>query len=188
MVLGVRGAPKFNGIDLMAATISPTVSQALAELRAVILSAISCEVVQGLDNDVPPPLAGIVMTPLSSARLATNTHFYNDPVIEVGSKNIKQASQLAIQLDCYGPDADEWAQMLSTILRDEYSRAMMSSAQPLYTDDPKLIPFADPGEQRYVQRWVLTAYLQYNPVVALPQQFFDHAEISGIHSVDKETL
>jgi hypothetical protein len=29
------------------------------------------------------------------------------------------------------------------------------------------------GEQNYVQRWTITAELQYNPITTTPMEFFD---------------
>lgn len=43
--------------------------------------------------------------------------------------------------------------------------------------DPKMMPLID-GEAQYEQRWVITAVLQYNPVVSTPMQFFDAATVA----------
>jgi len=172
----------------MVATVSPTQSAVLTALRSFILGLISCEVVQGIDNNVSMPKGGfILMAPLFNTRLSTNTHTYSDPTPTTGIRVAAQAKKYTVQLDCYGPDAEEWADILSTMLRDEYGcKALGPAVQPLHADDPKMVPLVN-GEQNYEQRWVVTAELQYNPTISIAQQFFDVAEV-GIYSVDKETL
>jgi hypothetical protein len=41
---------------------------------------------------------------------------------------------------------------------------------PLYTTDPRQMPFFD-GEQQTEERWVVEVALQVNPTVTLGQQF-----------------
>ena len=129
------------------------------------------------------------MTMLFDTRLATNTHIYSDPTPTTGKRHSKQQVQKTIQFDCYGPDSAEWAGVLSTMLRDDYSCRYLESSgiQPIDADDPKLMPIVD-GEQQYLHRWIVTARFQVNLDVLVPQQFFDQAVVEGIHSVDAETL
>lgn len=168
------------------ATVSPTKSDIFKAFRAFVLSLVSCEVVQGLGNGVPPPVGGyIAITPLFTTRLATNTHGYNDPVTTTGSRDTKQPLQYAVQVDCYGPDSSGWAVMISTMFRDEYALDLLGpSIVPLHCDDPKMIAFVDPAESVQVERWMITANIQVNPVVSIAQQFFDKANVAGVNSAE----
>ena len=172
----------------MAATVNPTQSAVFTALRSFILGLISCEVINGIDNNVPMPRGGfIVITALFNTRIATNAHAFADPTPTTGTTTTTQPTQHTVQVDCYGSDAAEWAAILSTMFRDEYGcLALAPNVQPLYADDPKMIPLIT-GEQEYLQRWMITAHLQYNATITIAQQFFDQAGV-GIHSVDKETL
>lgn len=163
----------------MTATITPVRQDVFTALRALILSLITCEVVQGLANGAPMPMGGfIALTDLYQNRLSTNVDSYPDLTTATGTKAARQAVQYTIQIDCYGPLSGDWAAMLSTMLRDEYACLFMApNAQPLYADDPKMMPLVD-GEAQYEQRWVITAVLQYNPVVSTPIQFFDAASVA----------
>ena len=162
----------------MSAIVTPTQSDLFTALRSFILGLISCEVIQGLGNGVPMPLGGfIAMTELFQNRLSTNIHNYADPTPTTGTVSAQQAMQVTVQIDCYGPSSAEWAVILSTLLRDEYGcNAMAPNVQPLNADDPKMMPLID-GEMQYEQRWTITALLQVNPVVSIPMQFFDQAQV-----------
>jgi len=168
----------------MTATVTPVQSDIFTALRTFILSLITCEVVQGLGNGAPMPLGGFIsMTALYQNRLSTNVDAYLDPTPTTGSKTARQAVQYTIQLDAYGPDSGDWAAILSTMLRDEYAcLSMAPNVQPLYCDDPRMMPLVD-GEQQYEQRFSINAVLQYNPVTSTPMQFFDAATV-GLVDVD----
>lgn len=168
----------------MTATAAPSQSVVMTALRSLILSLITCEVIQGLGNGIPMPLgAFIAITPLFQTRLSTNVDSYTDPTPTTGMKAAQQSVQYTVQIDCYGPDSSDWAAILSTMLRDEYAcLSMAPDVQPLSADDPRMAPLID-GEQQYEQRWTITALLQYNPVVSTPMQFFTQANV-GLVDVD----
>lgn len=168
----------------MTATVTPTQTDLFTALRSFIMGLIACEVVQGLGNGVPMPLGGfIALTAMYRNRLSTNVDNYPDPTPTTGSKTARQAVQVTVQIDCYGPDSGDWSTILSTMLRDEYAcLAMAPSVQPLHADDPKSMPLTN-GEQQYEQRWTLTALFQVNPVVSTAMQFFTGAQV-GLVDVD----
>lgn len=168
----------------MSATVSLTESAVFTALRAYILTLIPCEVIRSLGNGVPTPVGGfIALTTLSQTRLSTNVDSYADTTPTTGTKSAQQAIQYSIQIDCYGPLSGDWAAILSTLLRDEASCiALGPDVQPLDADDPKNMPIVN-GEQQYVARWIVTALLQANPVVATPMQFFTSATV-GLIDVD----
>lgn len=166
----------------MSVNISPTQQTIFTALRSFILGLIDCEVIQGLGNNTPMPLGGfIAMTALLQNRLSTNIDTYTDPVIVDGTKDVMQPTQYTIQIDCYGAYASDWAVTICALFRDEYGcTALAPSVQPLHADDPKMIPLSD-GEMQYEERWSITAALQYNPVISVPQQFADSLQVDLIN-------
>lgn len=161
----------------MTTPVSITQKAVLTQLRTFILSLVTCEVVQGLGNGVAMPKgAFIAITPIKRARLSTNVDNYTST-----TRDVLQATQQSVQIDCYGPLAGDWAQSISTLFRDRYACDIMGpSVQPLYNEDPMMIPLTT-GENTYLERWMITAVLQYNPVVSVPQDFFDSATVEFIN-------
>jgi len=101
-----------------------------------------------------------------------------------GTKAVTQAIEWTVQLDCYGVQSMQWANILTTLFRDEFScSALKPYIQPLGADDPISLPLIN-GEQQYEQRWVVEAKFQYNSITTVPQQFFDRAVVERIHSAD----
>lgn len=96
--------------------------------------------------------------------------------LAAGTSNSLQSTQIKIQLDVHGPSSADNAQIISTLLWDQYAFSQMTSSgydiAPLYCDDPKQIPFIN-AEQQYEDRWTIDAILQANPIVQVPQQFAD---------------
>lgn len=96
-----------------------------------------------------------------------------------GSKNILQATQVGVQVDVYGPASADYAQIITTAIRDEYAADQFASSgfdvAPLYADDAQQMPFIG-GEAQYEQRWMIKCQLQCNPVVTIPQQFAEQAQ------------
>ena len=173
----------------MYATITPTRSTVFAAIRSFLLGSIDCEVVQGRDNLVAPLITGIVITPLFEKRLSTNEHDYHDTQdlhgVDNGTVDTNQSMELTLQIDCYGPESSSWANIITTLWRDEYAYdAMGADVKPIDADDPKPIEFVDPSEHGYVERWMLTATVQYNPTVTTSMQFFDTAATPYLVAAD----
>ncbi len=174
----------------MTTTDTPTLDDIYTKLRAFLRTIVGddVEVMQGLGNRVPLPAGPFVaMTAIMQLRLATNQDAYTDepddtvPSVPVGLRSIQQNTRIDVQLDFYGADSGNWAAMASTLLRDDYGCEMLApAAQPLYADDAKMAPLVT-GEEQYLQRWIVTATLQYNPVTTLPQQFADAAVVDLIN-------
>lgn len=170
----------------MTTTVSPDQDAIYTTVRAFVLSLISCEVVQGLGNGVPTPPGGFIsMTATAQTRLSTNISRYNDPVTTVGTRAVRKSTSYAIQLDCFGPQSSDWATMIEQMWRDEYGCEMLApNMQPLYCDEPKQMALVD-GEQQYEQRWIVSAVLQFNPTVAVSQEFAGEVVVTPV-SVDAE--
>ena len=102
-------------------------------------------------------------------------------VIQAGTKEHMQSTQIVIQVDVHGPNSGDNAQKITTLLRDEYAvdsfKASGFDISPLYTNDARQIPFTN-GEQQLEEKWTVEVVLQANPIVSVPQQFFDTAIVT----------
>lgn len=144
----------------------------IASILPTVPSAPPVIVLQQNRTSMPPPVPGFVgMTPRVQRRIATNFEHWdaNDP--DVDSVEYEQSVSVAVQCDFYGAAANDWAVMFSTVMRSEYAcRQLAPIAAPLYNDEPTQAALID-GEEEYEQRWIVTAYVQYNPVTSTPEQF-----------------
>jgi hypothetical protein len=163
----------------MTLTVAPNFDALIVKLGDFIASVLPTvpsppPVIQMPDNRaaMPPPVPGFVgMTPSVQSRIATNFESWdaNDP--NVDSVQLEQSVRVAVQCDFYGAASADWAAMFSTVMRSEYGcRQLAPIAAPLYNDDPRMAPLVT-GEEEYEQRWIVTAYVQYNPVTSTPEQF-----------------
>jgi hypothetical protein len=169
----------------MPSTVSPLQAAVFTKLGDFIVAQLGCPVVRGLDNQVPMPPASpgfVVMTAVYQERLRTNVDAYIDPFpTPGGAQTLEKGTRLDVQLDFYGASSGDWADILSTVLRDEYGcTALGPDVAPLYADEPRLMPLVD-GEEQYEQRWLLVATLQYNPTVTTPQDFAGAADVTVIN-------
>lgn len=125
---------------------------------------------------MPAAAPGFVgMTAVLQERIMTNLDRWDPAAVMPVAIEIEQAVRLRMQLDCFGAASSDWAVMLSTVLRDEYGcTALAPALSPLYCDAPKFAPLID-GEEQYEHRWIVDAFLQYNPVTSIPMQFADEA-------------
>lgn len=171
--------------------VTPTldeVVQKLGDFIAWILSTdeVVIPVIQLPVNRAAPPLPdpGFVgMRPAVLGRISTNIDMWDQTILDPTTLQILQSIKFSVQLDCYSPQASEWALILSTVLRDEYAvRPLKPILAPLYTDDPVQAPLID-GEEQYEKRWIVQTYLQYNPIVTVPQEFANRATV-GVVNVD----
>lgn len=170
-------------------------------LRLFLLSIlpVGVEVVQGQANRVPEPgsLDHIIFTPSSRRQLSTTTHQYNAanmaPSTTSGSYPLGSSlptSDIAIvgrsnsidyQLDVYGPNATDNAQVIATLFRDSYACDFLDpyQMQPLYCDDGQQMPLVN-GEYQYEDRWMLKVTLQANPGIVTPIQFAPNVVVTPV--------
>lgn len=136
-------------------------------------------VVQGQSNRTPMPNNPfILMQGQVTGRLGTNIDTW-DTVNQ--TQATEQKTQVKMQLDCYGPDSNAWATILSTLLRDQLGcEALKPTCQPLFTDAPFQGALID-GEEQYEERWTVIAYVQYNPVTTFAQQSATAVQVSVIN-------
>lgn len=165
--------------------ITPNLQQAYAALAAFIVTVVgtgTLDTVQGLGNRVS--MAGdagegfIQFQAVHRHRLATNLHTYDETDPNPNTAAILESIELTIQIDCYGPastaeapGAEDWANILSATLRDEYGvNALAPVLAPLYADDASMVPLVN-GEEQYEERWMLTAAFEFDPTTTIPQQY-----------------
>ena len=122
-------------------------------------------------NRVPMPLTGfVVLTELLEVDLET-------PSTELDSANdqltITAPTQINVQVDFYGPSAGDQCKALKTVFRSIYSPVQFPDGiKPLYCSDGLQSPLIS-GEEQWESRFTITASLQYNPAVVVPQQSAD---------------
>jgi hypothetical protein len=157
-------------------------------------------VIQGLPNRTAMPLASpgfATMQITWGKRLNTNIDTWDvtapadpdDP--PPTTSNSETHWMVRVQLDFYGSTSGDWATVLAGLWRDEYVCEALAgvgglaapTCQPLYHDEPLLAPLED-DEKQYEQRWTLPAYVQYNPVTTVPQDFATALDVTLIN-VDK---
>ncbi len=148
-------------------------------LRGFVMSLFpDVDVVRTLVDDVPMPKGAFVaMNDVGRQRIATNITEYHDPGGDEGEKRITMKTDYAIQLDFYGDGSAQRAQIFSTLFFDSYAYDFMpENIKPLHCTDPVKTALIT-GEEKFMERWRMTAHLQINPVVTVKEKFFDTVTI-----------
>lgn len=173
----------------MTFVVTPVQDDIYTAVKAMIVAAIPIaddHVIKGNQNRVAMPTGPfIMMNTVSMKRLRTNVDTWdtNDP--DPSNTTREQGLQLELQLDFYGPNSADWANIFTTLFRDEYGcTALAPNCQPLYADDAARGPLVT-GEDQYLDRWIVRAQIQYNPVVVTPDQFAEIVSID-VFNVDVE--
>ena len=151
------------------------VIDALADFLAPF--APGAQIVRAQVNRVPMPSnPGIVLTEMLQVDLSVPDTDYQppvDPIPAIGTATIKGPTRIDVQIDFYGEQASEFCKTVKTAFRSHWGFSHFpANIKPLYTSDGILAPLVT-GEQQYESRWTLTASLQYNPIVTVPQDFAD---------------
>lgn len=151
------------------------VLDALGEFLAVALPGVP--VSRGQANRVPEPLGPnfVIVTPMQRLMLSATTHEWRaaDDAIDV-----QRQTRADLQVDLYGPQSTDLAQIMTTLLRDDFAVEQMegTGVRPLYCDDGRQMPLVN-GEAQYEDRWMVRVSLQINPVVSTPAQFADSVRV-----------
>jgi len=121
---------------------------------------------------------GTLLQAFGSGTGGTGTYFVSpsqevaSEAMAAGTKETTESVQLAVQVDVYGPNSGNFAQIISTLLRDEYGVSLFaelsSAIAPLYADEPRQLALSD-GEQQYENRWLVDVELQVDETVTVPQ-------------------
>jgi hypothetical protein len=126
-------------------------------------------ITRGQVNRVSMPLTGFVeLTELNALDLGTPVQCQSsDPDIQQAS--ISDSVSFDVQIDFYGPSAGDWARAVKNVFRSPYAPDQFPAGMaPLYCSEPHRAKLVT-GEEQYEYRWVITATLEYNPVVIVPQ-------------------
>lgn len=112
-----------------------------------------------------------------------NSQTVSSEFIAAGTATKAQPMQVTVQLDVHGPSSGNNSVIITTLFRDEYGvdqfRESGYDVTPLYTSDPKQLPFVN-EEQQVEQRWMIEAVMQCNPIVTIPQAFADAVTVDLI--------
>lgn len=166
----------------MTTPVSLTEDQVFIAVRTVLLefgliSALNTAVpiVQGQANRVPPPTDEdfVVFWPISRVRLGMNIDIWGAPFADMA---VLQETEFTIQCDVHGPASGDNSQRIATLWRGQFAKSAFEALglpiSPLYTDDPRQMPFTN-GEQQWENRWVIDLCLQADIAVTIPMQFAD---------------
>jgi len=157
----------------------------------------TAEIIRAQVNRAPFPSGPcVVLTEILQVDLATPGITYipdpADPDIEGDIAedrfSARSPKRFDIQIDFYGPSSGDQCAAVKSVFRTEYAVSQFPAGiKPLYCSDGHQAPLIS-GEQQWESRWVLTASLQVNPEVLIPQQFADAATVDGFIEVDTEYL
>jgi|SRR5882724_1777240 len=154
----------------MAIIVTPTLDEVMTKVRAFLIAIVPAgtPVIRGpVNRAAQPAVDHIIFTPIMRNRLRTNLH-EDDSVTQ--ETTIEEGAKVTVQFDFYGENAGDWSASAETLWRDEYACDILSpEAQPLYTDTANMVPLVT-GEDQFLERFVLTATLQWNVRVTVTQQ------------------
>jgi hypothetical protein len=155
-------------------TSSITVDQVIDALKAFLAPFMpGAQIVRAQVNRVAlPSNPCAVLTELLQVDLSVPATDYQ-PLANTAT--IYGPSRIDVQIDFYGAQAGEFCKTVKTAFRSHWGFAHFpANIRPLYTSDGVQSPLLT-GEQQYESRWTLTASMQYNPTVTVPQEFADVA-------------
>ena len=135
-------------------------------------------IIRGQQNRVPPPITAFVKVYEIHLKPLETPTFTNSPVSDVQQASISTPTRIDIQVDFYGPSAGDWIEAVEAVYRSPYAPAQFPDGiAPLFCSDALQAPLIT-GEEQYENHWALTASLQYNPLVYVPQQSATELETS----------
>jgi hypothetical protein len=115
----------------------------------------------------PPPDPYVLLTEILQVDLETPIDVDNGANSQT---DITAPKRIDIQVDFYGPSSGDQCTAVKSIYRSAYAPAQFPDGiKPLYCSDGHQTPLIT-GEQQWASRWTITASLQYNPTVSIPQQ------------------
>lgn len=162
---------------------SITVDQVIDALKAVLTPIVTGgQIVRGQGNRVPlPSNPCAVLTEKLQIDLQIPSSEYQS---ETETATVSGPTRIDIQIDFYGAAAGEYCKVTQSLFRSSLGYSLFpDNIKPLFTSDGIQAPLTT-GEQQYESRWTITASLQYNPIVTVPQQFADEAYLNKLVPVD----
>ena len=121
---------------------------------------------------VPEDYPYVYVTLLNPKRNATNEHKYDS---QSEGMIVKTSMLLDVQLDFYGQDSIDQANIVCQLFRDEFSVNFFqdSGLVPLDSDDVIGNVGSEDENSNWKIRNILTLHFNIHPEVVAPQQFFD---------------
>lgn len=143
---------------------------------------------QGQDNRVPEPMANdfVIMTMLTQERLSTNVETPEDDP-NPAELSLTESAQFGVQLDVHGgDDCAANAARIAVTWRSAWAANFLAGTiiSPLYASEPTQTAFEN-AENQVETRWIVTIYLQANPVVTVPQDYAAALDVSLFYEVDR---
>jgi hypothetical protein len=167
----------------MSVTIDITESQLMQWLGNFLTAVLPAgvAVVQGQQNRVPMPNGDFVqMTTVVMPKLATSVSSWQDPGFNPGVEKNQTSTRWDVQLDFYGPSAQQYSSVVSGLVRTDYACRYFEdngySMSPLYADEPRNTAMIN-AEKQYQSRWTLQASFQFNPTITTPLDFTASLEV-----------
>lgn len=164
----------------MTVTINLTDSDIFTALRARFadLLGVNIEIVQCQYNDVPLPRGDfVVINSLSKSQMSFPVTEYDG---ELEEKAITQPIECGFQVDFLGTKASEWAVIAQGIFSSQFANeGMPDSVRILFATEFRQIAFINEASQ-YEQRFTGEVVVQYNPTIAMPQEFITAASFEAV--------
>lgn len=92
--------------------------------------------------------------------------------------DILNPTKIAIQCDFFGDKGGDYLRAFLSGFRSIFcADKFPDNIKPLYFDTAFQFPFIT-DQQQYTDRWTTTVYLQYNPIVKVPQPSADELDIN----------
>lgn len=142
---------------------------------ALLPDAVAPYVFKGFQNltATPAGVSYVVISPGVRVGQDQMRRHYDDVA---GLQIVEKHRTYYYQVDCYGPDGPDLADIVSTAWHSpwvaDYAVANTLPYAPLYSDDAQQLNIVN-AENQYEQRYMTKLYVQYNQSVALPQDFFN---------------
>lgn len=154
-----------------------TVYDTVHSFLTTVLGIVADKVVRAYQDNVPTPFPYpfIYMSIRQNTRNSTNMNTFQSG----NSTNaIKWSNILDVQLDFYGQDSMEQAQVVKGLFRDDYGVNFFeaSGLVPLYADEPVMSASED-EKGNFMVRQTMALHFNIHPSVIIPQDFFENAEI-----------
>lgn len=164
----------------MAYTISLSLDDIYDALHSFLINVTGLaadKVVRAYQDNVPTPFPYpfIYMSVRQNVRNATNEHAYSSLL---NQNAVSWSNILDVQLDFYGQDSMDIAQVVKGLFRDEYSVNFfeVSGLVPLYADEPMMSASED-EKGNFMVRNTMTLHFNTHPKAVLAQDFFEEAEV-----------
>jgi hypothetical protein len=101
--------------------------------------------------------------------------------LSAGQTEIEQSTEVVYQIDVHGNSSGNNSQTIATLFRDAYGVSLFAGTgvTPLYCDEPRQMPFTTAADQ-FESRWMIDVHMQVDPVLSVPTQFADQANVTVV--------